>query len=718
MFARIGHFVVRHPWKIIVAWVIAAAVVVALSPPIDDVVNQDDKSFVPDSYESSKASAAESKAFPDSNDGSSLIVFKRADGGKLTTGDHQRIASAVKDLNAEHIGYVDGIATNKRLVSPKGDTQLASVKFTKRDVDDEAQDAVVDLRAAAARELKGSGLTAGITGGAAIQHDLHEGISEAEGIVGIATVVLIIVLTGLIFRSPIAAFFPILSVGLVSAMATGLITDSAKLFGYECDFTLPVLLTVVLFGIGTDYILFILFRFRERLREGDSPQDAVAFSVARVGEAVASSALVVVAAFCALVLSSLESNQTLGPSLALAVVVMLAAGLTLIPAALTLLGARVFWPSKAWMTAPQGNFGRKVADRTIKRPVLIALATLALLCGLGFGVTQLGSSYDQMSAIKSDKEASTAYDDLKQSFPPGAIDPTKIVVTSKDKLAKADFAPLTTDLKKVHGVGSVAPPEISKDGHTARMQVLLDMNPTSTEALDLAGGALRDVAHASHAGDQALVGGTSSANADLRDGTNSDRSIVYPVAAALIALILAILLRSAVAPLPLLLSVGLGYLATLGASVLAFQVIGGEDGLSFKVPTLVYLFVVAIGTDYNILLTARVREEVAQGKSTREAVHTALQTAGPTVAAAAAILAGTFGSLMITGVSSFAQIGFAVSMGIVLSAFIMAIRLVPSISVILGERVWWPSRPAAKAAARHAPPLTTGEPAFETREAA
>jgi RND superfamily putative drug exporter len=227
------------------------------------------------------------------------------------------------------------------------------------------------------------------------------------------------------------------------------------------------------------------------------------------------------------------------------------------------------------------------------------------------------------------------------------------------------------------------------------------------------------VAHASNAGDQVLVGGSSSANADLRDGTNSDHGIVYPVAAVLIAVILACLLRSLVAPLPLLLSVGLGFAATLGASAFAFQGIGGQDGLSFKVPTLVYLFVVAIGTDYNILLTSRVREEVAQGKSTREAVHMALQTAGPTVAAAAAILAGTFGSLMITGVSSFAQIGFAVSMGIVLSAFVMALRLVPSINVALGERVWWPSRPGAARATSHDPrPLTTGEPAFESPRAA
>jgi RND superfamily putative drug exporter len=377
---------------------------------------------------------------------------------------------------------------------------------------------------------------------------------------------------------------------------------------------------------------------------------------------------------------------------------MLAAGLTLVPAALTLLGPRVFWPSKAWMKAPEGTFGKKVADRLVRHPIQTALASLAVLCALAVGVTSLTPSYDQLTAIKSSKEASSAYEDLKQSFPPGAIDPTKVIVTGNNKLSAAKLDGLRTNLKNVHGVGSVGSPEMSKDGKTARVQVLLNMNPSSTEALDLAEGPLRKAAHASRAGDQVLVGGTSSANADLRHGTDSDRGIVYPVAALLIALILAVLLRSLVAPLPLLLSVGMGFMATLGAAVFAFQKIGGEPGLSFKVPTLVYLFVVAIGTDYNILLTARVREEVAHGASTREAVRTALQTAGPTVAAAAAILAGTFASLMITGVSSFAQIGFAVSTGIVLSAFVMAIQLVPSISVALGERVWWPSRPGVPAA--------------------
>jgi RND superfamily putative drug exporter len=204
---------------------------------------------------------------------------------------------------------------------------------------------------------------------------------------------------------------------------------------------------------------------------------------------------------------------------------------------------------------------------------------------------------------------------------------------------------------------------------------------------------LRPVTAASTAGDAVLVGGNPAANAELRDATDSDRPIVYPIAAAVIALILALLLRSLVAPIFLLISVGLGFAATLGATALVFQEIGGEPGVTFKLPILVYLFVVAIGTDYNILVTARVREEVAAGRTTRQAVYEAIRHTGPTVAAAGVILAGTFASLMLSGVSSFLQIGFAVSSGIVLSAFVLGLTLVPALTAMIGDRVWLPSRP-------------------------
>jgi RND superfamily putative drug exporter len=236
----------------------------------------------------------------------------------------------------------------------------------------------------------------------------------------------------------------------------------------------------------------------------------------------------------------------------------------------------------------------------------------------------------------------------------------------------------------------VAPAVLTKDSRTAAINVSLAASPLSNRALNVVE-RLKDVAHtAAQQGQQVLVGGQSMGFADVRSASNRDYTVVYPVAALLILLILAVLLRSVIAPLYLLVGVALGFAATLGASVIAFQGIQGEAGIVFAMPMIVYLFVVAVGTDYNILLTTRLREEIVEGASPHDAAAIAVAHAGPTVAAAGVILAGTFASLMVTGVKLLAEMGFAVAVGIVLVAFVMAATLVPSIATLLGRRVWWP----------------------------
>jgi RND superfamily putative drug exporter len=710
MFARIGRVAVRHPWRVIAAWLAIAAAVIAFSPTIDSIVNEDDTAFVPDHYESVRADAAAEAAFPEARGASALIVFKRADGVALTREDRSEVAAASARLAGAGVDRVVGVQTSPRAVSPKGDLQLARVHFQGNETDEPVLDAVKQLRAETDHALSGTDLQAGMTGGAAIRHDFNESVDEAESTVSIATVVLIVLLMGLIFRSPIVAVMPIIMVGLVAQVANGLIASSAEVFGYEADFTLPILLIVVLFGIGTDYILFVLFRYRERLRAGDDSRDAAVFAITRVGEAVTSSALVVVAAFAALVFSSLESNATLGPSLAIAVVVMLAAALTLVPAVLGLLGPRVFWPSRSWQREPDGRHVKRLAAAVVRRPLAFAGGSFAVLAVIALAMTLITPNYDQLAAVPADKEAKAAYTTLAGSLPPGAVDPTDVVVSGKQRLQRSELAELVGDLKGVDGVQAVAPPQLSADGRTARIQTMLAVSPNTPEGLDIVEQRVRPVTAASDAGDRVLVGGNTAANTELRDATDSDMPVVYPIAGAAIALILALLLRSLVAPLFLLVAVGLGFAATLGATALVFQEAGGEPGVTFKLPILVYLFVVAIGTDYNILLTARVREEVADGRSTREAVYEAIKHTGPTVAAAAVILAGTFASLMISGVSSFVQIGFAVSSGIVLSAFLLGLTLVPSLTAMLGDRVWWPSRPRATRSGARTPGRLVAEP--------
>jgi putative drug exporter of the RND superfamily len=210
--------------------------------------------------------------------------------------------------------------------------------------------------------------------------------------------VLIVGLQLLIFRSPVAALFPIVSVGLVFTLAQSLIAAAGKLFDFEVGTELTTLLTVVLFGIGTDYILFLLFRLRERLRAGDDPKVAVATAVERVGEAIASAAGVVIIAFSAMLLASLGFFTTLGPGLAVAVALMLLAALTLIPALLTLTGPRVFWPSRSWRQPPRASVFGRLGQLVARRPVLVALAGGAVVVALAAGTLGFRQNYDRRPA--------------------------------------------------------------------------------------------------------------------------------------------------------------------------------------------------------------------------------------------------------------------------------------------------------------------------------
>jgi putative drug exporter of the RND superfamily len=692
VFRALGRFVVRNPLKVILAWVVVSVAVVAFSPRLTDIINADQTSFLPDSYESVQAQQLATEAFPQASGSTVIGVVKRADGGPLTDADVQRNQQLAQRLSSAGIDRVAAAQTAPQAVSPNRSVQLVTVALQGTPQDEAVVAALGQVRQRSAEALEGSGLRVGWTGDVALFADSEEAFTDAERIVGIATVVLIVGLQLLIFRSPIAALFPIVSVGLVFTLAQSLIAAAGKLFDFQVGTELTTLLTVVLFGIGTDYILFLLFRFRERLRAGDDPKVAVATAVERVGQAIASAAGVVIIAFSVMLLASLGFFTTLGPSLAVAVALMLLAALTLIPALLALIGPRVFWPSKSWQRTPRAPVFARLGGLVARRPVLVALVSGAVVVALAAGTLGFRQNYDFVSQLPSDTESRKAFDDLQSGFPAGALNPTQVYVRADQPLEEAALAQLGARLQQVQGVGQVQPPQLSPDRRVGQVDLLLTMNPSSAEALDLVG-PLREAAHAAAPpGTTVLVGGTTSATADLRQATGRDLRVIFPVAGLLIALILALLLRSLVAPLYLMLAVMGGYAASLGAAVFIFQGLGGEPGVLFLLPILVYLFVVAIGTDYNILMIARLREEAAAGNDPRAAADLAVEHAGPSVVSAGVILAGTFGSLLLAGVAFLTQMGTAVTVGIVLAAFVISVFLVPAVTALIGHRAWWPGR--------------------------
>ncbi|GAA4698063.1 MMPL family transporter [Nocardioides conyzicola] len=704
MFAFLGRLASRRPWFVILGWVVFAALVIAFAPKL--TATQDQSDFLPKHYESIQAANLQEDAFPDQTQVSAIIVFSREDGKALTDADSAEIEKVVNGLNGHlapaFVGAQAQPPSDNKLV------QIAGVGLAEdaTGFDTQSMDAVEDLRTDLSKAMAGSDVTYGVTGGAAQSLDSQDASNQALEIVGIATILLIVVLLSIIFRSVIIALLPIVVVGLISQVATGLIATANKVFDLKADSSIQVILVVVLFGIGTDYILFFLFRYRERLRQGEETRLAVAHALERAGEAIASAGGAVIVAFMALVLSSLGIFRSIGPALAIAVAVTLVAALTLVPAIAAVLGKALFWPYKGWRKEPKSarfealgaSLGRHpVRYAVVSGGVMLVLAVFALGFKPTFDLSDTGTPKTAESVV--------ALKTLEKGLPAGATDPTTVFVhsTTGDKLDEAALTTYGAALGKADGVALVAPAELSKDGLTASFSVYLKNDPGSDEAIAAVKGPIRSAAHAAAPdGTEALVGGTTSVFVDFQKAMNRDYSVVFPVAAILILIILALLLRSLVAPLYLMASVGLGFGATLGAAVLVFQHIGGRDGLIFLLPIYIYLFVVALGTDYNILMIARLREEAREGKSSRDAAAQAVKHAGPTIAAAGLILAGTFASLMLGGNSLLVSMGFAISFGIFVAAFVMSMFFTPSLTALIGHAAWWPGHGDEKAPHAHA----------------
>ena len=695
VFTALGQLVTRHPWRVIGAWIIIAVAVIATAPALPTTSNE--ASFLPSSYESIKAQNLQDQAFPQAGKvdaTAAIIVFARSDRGRLTPADKAKVASIASTLNDKHIANILSVMAGP--ASPNGLVQTASVAMTNDVVNGsgtQAADAIKALRADIKPLISGADLYAGVTGAAAQQLDSQQSGNKAEQVVLLATLVLILVLLLVIFRSPIIALMPIITIAIVAEVAQGLIADVNSALNLNADSQTTVILIVVLFGIGTDYILFLMFRYRERLRAGDAPRQAMATAVERVGEVIASAASVVIVAFLALLLSSLSIFRSLGPTLAIAVAVTLVAALTLIPAVVTLLGTRVFWPSKAWQREPKGARFAAIGSSLGKRPAVFAGVSGLVLVALAIGALGFKPTFDlSSSGIPGTAESQVALTVLERGLPPGATEPTQVYLhATSGTLTAEEIAGYGTKLKTMDGVGAVAPANVSADQATAEYTVTLSVDPESTTAVNTVKNGLRPQAHAAAPpGTYALVGGTTAVFADIQAATNHDYAVVFPVAAAIILVILMLLLRSLVAPWYLMVSVGLGFGATLGATVLVFQTFAGQAGLVFLLPVYMYLFVVALGTDYNILMIARLREQAQQGMAPRQAAADAVRHAGPAIGSAGLILAGTFASLILAGNSILQQIGFAVAAGIALAAFVMAMFFSPSLTALIGNRAWWP----------------------------
>ncbi|MGW7347701.1 MMPL family transporter [Streptomyces sp. NPDC054854] len=707
----------RNPWKVIALWaVLGIALAIMGQVFVFRATQTGNGDFLPAHYDSAAALKIAEESFgvrPDSDPLTVLVA--RSDGAALSPADERRVDEVTDGLARKRIvmpvtedtmplaqDHSQVPAFGGRLTAPDRAFRLLSVELKGNPADPGVRDTYRAFRDHTREAFREAGLRTGFTGGPATGVDTADAEKTRTTVVGAVMTGLIVLLHVLVFRSLAAALLPLLAVAVIGGAATGVVVGASVLTGIQLAPSTPGLINVVLVGIGVDYFLFLLFRFRERLRAHplESGRDAAREVAGRVGTAVTSAALTIVAAFATLGIASFGQFRVLGPAIAVSVLVMLLGSLTLMPALLAVTGRGMFWPSRSLRHEPPAGAAGRLGALVARRPLVLVLASVALLGALGAGLTGMRMDYGQGGAGGERTGAVETAEEIARSLPAGVSDPTGVFVSAEGgaPLSTERLAGLAGALAGVPGVGRVVPTVLSEDRGAARIDLLLTAGSGTQEARDLVSGPVRETVRANlPAGTEAHVGGTAAVFADISVAVDEDLEVIFPVAAVLIAIILLVLLRSLLAPVVLMISVGLGFAATLGASTLVFQHGLGRPGVDFTLPLVLFLFVVALGTDYNILIGDRIREEMGRPGSAREAVARAVRHTAPAVATAGLVLAASFGSLAVSPQPGTQQIGFATAVGILLSAFVLSIVLVPAVIALLGRSTWWPVRPGAAA---------------------
>lgn len=603
--------------------------------------------------------------------------------------------SSERALTPEQLAFVQtsakglpGATGAPATVGEDGTAALAVVPISGNDATEIAE-VVATLRTTVKADLP-EGLSAQVTGPAAIQADLAAVFDGANVRLLGATAGVVALLLVVTYRSPVLWLVPLTIVAVADQLAAVLATRTLSLVDLQWDESTVGILSVLVFGAGTDYALLLISRYRDELRETRDRREAMAHAVKRTAEAVVASASTVFVGLLTLILSAFPATRGLGVACAVGVVVAAAFVLLVLPAALVVFGRWVFWPKVPQVgqasLADSRSFWRRVGDAVSRHPARFVTVTLIGLGLAAGGMTQIRTGLDGADQFLQKPEAIAAGERLAQSFPAGVADPVIIVSGSLDGKA------LAAKVAAVDGVASARPG--ASGAGVSEVQAVISADPGS----DVADQTVEDI-RASISGDaETHVGGTQAESLDEAAASGRDRLVIFPIILGLVLLALGLLLRSVVAPIVLVATVVATYLASLGLSWVLFTQVLGFDRLDDGVPLLAFVFLVALGVDYNIFLVTRAAEE-ARAHGTRQGMLRALAATGGVITSAGILLAAVFAVLGVLPLVVLAQLGVVICVGVLLDTLVVRTLLVPSIALLLGDRFWWPRRPGPAAPA-------------------
>jgi len=663
-------------WVVIAIWVLAVAALVPLSGKLAGVEQNSQASFVPSGAASTRVTELQSR-IPGSNDLPALVVLYRSRG--LTASDLRLAAEDRARIAALHLPGVTQVGGEVR--APHGSGLFFPVTIAGSVAATTVGSDLTAMRHALVTPAPG--LEQGIGGPAAILADTANAFSGIDGTLLLATVAIVALLLLLTYRSLFMWLFPLVAVGLASVVGQAGVYLIARA-GFVVNGMTVGILTVLMFGAGTDYALLLVARYREELHTDARPPEAMARALARVAPTLVVSASTVILSLLVLLLARERDISALGPVGAIGIAAVLLASLTLLPALLSIFGRGAFWP-----LVPRPQPGRQsgrwswgnVAGWVDRHRAMVWGPALLGLVILAAGLFTYPGSLPQADSFSGQPASTKAQELLSKSFPAGETGPVVVAVLDPAKVARARLT--ASSLPGVIQVG----PSVQGRGVTI-FDATLAYAPGGRRAEAVVKSLRRRESAA--VGADVLVGGPTGAQIDLDQAASRDRLVVIPVVLAIVLLMLVLLLRSLLAPVLLVASVVVSFMASLGLATVCFRFLFHFAGVDSSVILLGFVFLVALGVDYNVFLVSRARQE--SGRGTRAGMTVALAATGGVITSAGVVLAATFTVLAVLPLVALTEIGFLVALGVLLDTFVVRTLVVPALVGTLGDRFWWPAR--------------------------
>ncbi len=683
------------PALVLLAWLMLGGPLGQFAGQLTQVQENDSASFLPSSAESTQVAELQA-AFTDEDVIPAVVVYEldRA----LTPQDLAAIGEDVAEIAA-----LDGVVGEVAgpIPSESGEAVQLIVPLDASEATD-TQEYVERVREIVGSDgsLQIDGASSYVTGPAGFLADLGEAFGEIDGILLVVTLSVVLVILLVVYRSPVLPFLVLFASVLALGVASAVIYALASADVLTLNGQSQGILFILVVGAATDYSLLIVSRYREELRRHHSKYDAMRATLKGTYEAILASGGTVVLGVMALLLSELNSTQGLGPVAAIGIVFAMLSALTFLPAALVLFGRGIFWPFRpAYGSAPTevrgvwGRVARFVGRRY--RPIWVVVS-LVLLVFAAFLPTFKADGVAQSDFLLAQVESTSGQEALARHFPAGSGSPATVIGPAD---ALDDMVAVVSD---VDGVAATAPVVDPVTGEPATIDGLVALDVTLQAAADSDEAeqtvtamrtALDDVSP------DALVGGLTAVQLDTQQAAQRDLFVIIPVVLVVILLVLMALLRSVLLPVLLIGTVIVSFFATLGLGALVFNYIFDFPGADPSVPLFAFVFLAALGIDYNIFLMTRAREE-SKKHGTRRGILTSLAVTGGVITSAGIVLAATFGALFVLPILFLAQIAFLVAAGVLIDALIVRSLLVPALVYDIGPKVWWPSRLARQTEGR------------------